>query len=188
MAHIRRRWPKVRIVLRADSGFAREELMAWCEANGIDHLFGLARNRRLLEQIAAELQAAEAEHKQTGKPARRFKDFTYATLDSRSRSRRVIGKAEHLDKGANPRFIVTSLEECCARTLYEKIYCALARWRTGSRNASSTCSPTAPRPRPWSPISCACGFRRSPMFCCRRCAALRCRAPGWRKPPAAASA
>ena len=73
MADIRRRWPKVRIVLRADSGFAREELMAWCEANGIDHLFGLARNRRLLEQIAAELQAAEAEHKQTGKPARRFK-------------------------------------------------------------------------------------------------------------------
>src|SRR5512134_1343213 len=124
VAHIRRRWPKVRIVLRADSGFAREELMAWCEANGIDHLFGLARNRRLLEQIAAELQAAEAEHKQTGKPARRFKDFTYATLDSWSRSRRVIGKAEHLDKGANPRFIVTSLEECCARTLYEKIYCA----------------------------------------------------------------
>ncbi len=124
VARIRRRWPKVRIVLRADSGFAREELMAWCEANGIDHLFGLARNRRLLEQIAAELQAAEAEHKQTGKPARQFKDFTYATLDSWSRSRRVIGKAEHLDKGANPRFIVTSLEECCARTLYEKIYCA----------------------------------------------------------------
>ena len=125
VAHIRRRWPKVRIVLRADSGFAREELMAWCEANGIDYLFGLARNRRLLEQIAAELQAAEAEHKQTGKPARRFKDFTYATLDSWSRSRRVIGKAEHLDKGANPRFIVTSLEDAgCAQTLYEKIYCA----------------------------------------------------------------
>ena len=124
VAHIRRRWPKVRIVLRADSGFAREELMAWCEANGVDYLFGLARNRRLLEQIAAELQAAEAEHKQTGNPARRFKDFTYTTLDSWSRRRRVIGKAEHLDKGANPRFIVTSLEECCARTLYEKVYCA----------------------------------------------------------------
>ena len=124
VAHIRRRWPKVRIVLRADSGFAREELMAWCEANGVDYLFGLARNRRLLAQIAAELQAAEAEHKQTGNPARRFKDFTYTTLDSWSRRRRVIGKAEHLDKGANPRFIVTSLEECCARTLYEKVYCA----------------------------------------------------------------
>jgi Transposase DDE domain group 1 len=122
VARIRRRWPKVRIVLRADSGFAREELMAWCAANGVDYLFALARNRRLLQQIAAELQAAEAEHKQTGKPARRFKDFTYTTLDSWSRRRRVVGKAEHLD--ANPRFIVTSLEECCARTLYEKIYCA----------------------------------------------------------------
>ena len=124
VAHIRGRWPKVRIMLRADSGFAREELMAWCEANGVDYLFGLARNRRLLEQIAAELRAAEAEHKQTGKPARRFKDFTYATRGSWSRSRRAIGKAEHLEKGANPRFIVTSLEECCARTLYEQVYCA----------------------------------------------------------------
>ena len=120
------RWPKVRIVLRADSGFAREELMAWCEASGVDYLFGLARNRRLLEQIATELQAAEAEHKQTGKPARRFKDFTYVTLDSWSRSRRVIGKAEHLDKGANPRFVVTSLNALGVdgKTLYEKVYCA----------------------------------------------------------------
>ena len=126
VAHIRRRWPKVRILLRADSGFAREELMAWCEANGVDYLFGLARNSRLLDEIATELQAAEAEHQQTGKPARRFKDFTYATLDSWSRSRRVIGKAEHLDKGANPRFIVTSLKRKAidAQTLYEQVYCA----------------------------------------------------------------
>ena len=93
---------------------------------GVDYLFGLARNRRLLEQIATELRAAEAEHKQTGKPARRFKDFTYATLDSWSRSRRVIGKAEHLDKGANPRFVVTSLNALGVdgKTLYEKVYCA----------------------------------------------------------------
>ena len=126
VAHIRRRWPKVRIVLRADAGFAREELMAWCEANGVDYLPGLARNRRLLEQIATELRVAEAEHKQTGKLARRFKDFTYATLDSWSRSRRVIGKAEHLDKGANPRFVVTSLNALGVdgKTLYEKVYCA----------------------------------------------------------------
>src|SRR4249920_604820 len=126
VAHIRRGWPKVRIVLRADSGFAREELMAWCEASGVDYLFGLARNRRLLEQVATELQPAEAEHKQTGKPARRFKDFTYVTLDSWSRSRRVIGKAEHLDKGANPRFVVTSLNALGVngKTLYEKVYCA----------------------------------------------------------------
>jgi hypothetical protein len=113
-------------MLRADSGFAREELMAWCEANGVDYLFGLARNRRLLDEIAAELQAAEAEHQQTGQPARRFKDFTYATLDSWGRSRRVIGKAEHLDKGANPRFVVTSLNAhgIDGKTLYEKVYCA----------------------------------------------------------------
>ena len=190
VAHIRRRWPKVRIVLRADSGFAREELMAWCEANGVDYLFGLARNRRLLEQIATELQAAEAEHKQTGKPARRFKDFTYVTLDSWSRSRRVIGKAEHLDKGANPRFVVTSLNApaSTARPCTRRSIAPAARWRTGSRNASSTCSPTAPRRRPWPPISCACGSRRSLMCCCRRCAASLCRAPNWRRPPAAASA
>jgi hypothetical protein len=126
VAEIRRRWPRVRILVRADSGFAREELMAWCEANRVDYLFGLARNRRLLDQIETELTAAAAEHTLTGKPARRFKDFTYTTLDSWSRSRRVIGKAEHLDKGANPRFIVTSLDgaESCPRTLYEKVYCA----------------------------------------------------------------
>jgi Transposase DDE domain group 1 len=126
VAQIRRRWPKVRILLRADSGFAREELMAWGEANGVDYLFGLARNSRLLDEIEAELAAAAAEHQQTGKPARRFKDFTYATLDSWSRSRRVIGKAEHLDKGANPRFIVTSLHGAGsdAQTLYEQVYCA----------------------------------------------------------------
>ena len=126
VAQIRRRWPKVRVVLRADSGFAREELMAWCEANGVDYLFGLARNHRLLDQIATELQVAEAEHKQTGQPARRFKDFTYVTRDSWSCSRRVIGKAEHLGKGANPRFVVTSLNTpgVDGKTLYEKLYCA----------------------------------------------------------------
>ena len=126
VAHIRRRWPKVRIVLRADSGFAREELMAWCEANGVDYLFGLARDSRLLDELEAALAAAAAEHKQTGKPARRFKDFAYTTLDSWSRGRRVIGKAEHLDKGANPRFIVTSLNapDVDGKTLYEQVYCA----------------------------------------------------------------
>ena len=126
IAHIRQRWPKVRILLRADSGFAREELMAWCEANGVDYVFGLARNRRLLDEIEAELAQAKGEHQQTGKPARRFKDFVYATLDSWSRSRRVIGKAEHLDKGANPRFVVSSLNatEVDGKTLYEQVYCA----------------------------------------------------------------
>jgi hypothetical protein len=126
VAHIRRRWPRVRIVLRADSGFAREELMAWCEANRVDYLFGLARNSRLLDEIAIDLASAEAEHQETGKPARRFKDFFYATRDSWSRRRRVIGKAEHLDKGANPRFVVTSLNATAVdgETLYEQVYCA----------------------------------------------------------------
>jgi hypothetical protein len=126
VAHIRSRWPEVRILLRADSGFARDELMAWCEANGVDYVFGLARNSRLTDAIEAELAAAAAEHQQTGEPARRFNDFSYSTRDSWSRSRRVIGKAEHLDKGSNPRFIVTSLDaaESCAQTLYERLYCA----------------------------------------------------------------
>ncbi|MGH8735413.1 MAG: IS1380 family transposase, partial [Burkholderiales bacterium] len=110
VAHIRRRWPYVRILLRADSGFARDELMAWCEANGVHFLFGLAKNDRLIAEIKTELDQAAVQSRRTGKPARRFKDFTYSTLDSWSHSRRVIGKAEHLDKGSNPRFIVTSLE------------------------------------------------------------------------------
>jgi len=126
VARIRERWPKVRIVLRADSGFAREALMAWCETHTVDYLFGLARNRRLLDEIKAELAEAEGEQQHTSKPARRFKDFTYATRDSWSRRRRVIGKAEHLDKGANPRFVVTSLTAADGdgKTLYEQTYCA----------------------------------------------------------------
>jgi Transposase DDE domain group 1 len=126
VAQIRMRWPRVKIVLRADSGFAREEIMAWSEANDVDYVFGLARNARLLAAIEDRLAEAEAEHAATGRPARRFDDFTYATLDSWSRERRVIGKAEHLAKGPNPRFIVTSLprSEIDARTLYEDIYCA----------------------------------------------------------------
>src|SRR5271155_5602174 len=91
---IRARWPRVRILLRADSGFAREALMAWCEMNQVDFVFGLARNARLVEEISVELLQAEAEASATGKPARRFKDFRYATLDSWSRRRRVVAKAD----------------------------------------------------------------------------------------------
>ena len=100
--------------------------MAWCEANGVDYVFGLARNARLLAEIEAELATAAAEHAATGAPVRRFEDFTYETLDSWSRQRRVVAKAEHLAKGANPRFIVTSLPMATidGQTLYEQIYCA----------------------------------------------------------------
>jgi hypothetical protein len=126
VARIRQCWPKVRILLRGDSGFAREALMAWCEANGVDFLFGLARNERLQKTIAAELATATAESNRTGKSARCFKDFTYRTLDSWSRERRVVGKAEVTGGDANPRFVVTSLtrKEAGARRLYEEIYCA----------------------------------------------------------------
>ncbi len=126
VAQIRRRWPRTRILLRANSGFAREALMAWCETNRVDFVFGLARNARLVEEISVELLQAEAEASATGKPARRFRDFRYATLDSWSRRRRVVAKAEWTNGEANPRFIVTSLNkaETSARFLYEKVYCA----------------------------------------------------------------
>jgi Transposase DDE domain group 1 len=123
---IRRRWPFARILLRADSGFAREELMVWCEQNRVDYVFGLARNTRLEGKIKGELAAARAMAEKSGGPARYFKDFTWTTLESWSRRRRVIGKAEWTREEANPRFIVTSLKrtEVGARQLYEDIYCA----------------------------------------------------------------
>ena len=126
VGQIQARWPRVQILLRADSGFARDELMAWCEANGVDYLFGLARNERLVGAIADDLAAAAVESSARGGPARRFADFAWRTLDSWSRARRVVAKAEHLTKGANPRFVVTSLPASAidARTLYEDIYCA----------------------------------------------------------------
>jgi hypothetical protein len=123
-AQIRARWPHTRIILRADSGFARDALMGWCEANGVDYIFGLARNARLKGMIAAELGEAQQESQQTGKPARRFKDFTWSTLKSWSRERRVIAKAEWTRGEENPRFIVTTLTTDDGRHLYEDIYCA----------------------------------------------------------------
>ncbi len=126
VAQIRRRWPHARILLRADSGFAREELMAWCEANGVHFLFGLQPNERLNAEIAGELARAAAKSRRTGKPARSFKDFRWATRRSWSRERRVVGKAEWTKHEANPRFVVTSLTraECKPKYLYEKLYCA----------------------------------------------------------------
>jgi hypothetical protein len=139
VAQIRGRWPEVRILLRADSGFTRDDLMTWCEQNDVDYLFGLAKNNRLIAEIAAELAEAAEENRQTGKPARRFKDFRYRTRKSWSRQRRVVGKAEWMNPSiaesesatksrrnkksirvgdidlatlqgrANPRFVVTSL-------------------------------------------------------------------------------
>jgi hypothetical protein len=126
VAQIRESWPEVEIWLRADSGFCREELMGWCEANRVDYVFGLARNGRLEALIADELTEAAAKATETGKPARIFKELRYRTRSSWSRERRAVAKAEHLPKGANPRFIVTSLASDVieAQELYEKVYCA----------------------------------------------------------------
>ncbi len=124
--HIRQHWPEVEIVIRGDSGFCRENIMAWCEANNVDYILGLAKNQRLQRILGKELHEAKQQFEATGHAARVFKDFTYQTRKSWSRTRRVVGKAEHLRKGANPRFVVTSLssEEFDARTLYEQEYCA----------------------------------------------------------------
>jgi len=126
VALIRRRWPKTRIVIRGDSGFCRDYLMNWCESQGVDFILGLAKNRRLIGAIADELRQAKAQFEKTGQAARVFKDFDYQTHKSWSRCRRVVGKAEHLGKGHNPRFVVTSLkrEEFDAAVVYEKEYCA----------------------------------------------------------------
>jgi hypothetical protein len=126
VTRIRARWPRVRILLRGDSGFAREALMAWCERHRVDYLFGLARNDRLVERIAAELAWAEDESAATGRPARRLADFLWSTRESWSRRRRVVAKAEWTGGGPNPRFVVTSLRgrDIDARRLYEEIYCA----------------------------------------------------------------
>ena len=123
---IREAWPGVKIILRGDSGFCREELMKWCEDQGVDYVLGLAKNDRLKAEIVSEQEEAAAEYRQTGKAARRFKEFSYQTRDSWSRARRVVAKAEHLEKGANPRFVVTSWgpEVWEARRLYEELYCA----------------------------------------------------------------
>jgi hypothetical protein len=131
---IRQQWPQVRIIVRGDSGFCREELLSWCEQHRVDYVVGLAQNARLLRQIASERAQAEGEYKQTGKAARVFTEFRYRTRKSWSRDRRVIAKAEHLDKGANPRFVVTSLNgtemtfptasRWSAQSLYEEFYCA----------------------------------------------------------------
>jgi hypothetical protein len=126
VAQIRERWPATRIVLRADSGFTRDPLMAWCEAEGVDYVFGLARNKRLEREIRAELDLVLEESQRSGQPARRFKELRYATLDSWTRERRVIAKAEATHGEDNPRFIVTSLAlaEAEGRWLYEQLYCA----------------------------------------------------------------
>ena len=126
VARIRQRWPAVKILLRGDAGFCREKLMAWCEREDLDYIFGLAQNPRLKKLIEAQMAQAEKQYAETKASARVFSEFFYATEKTWSRERRGIAKAEHLDKGSNPRFVVTSLpqEQMAAQELYEKGYCA----------------------------------------------------------------
>ena len=126
VGQLRRHWPKTRIYIRGDSGFCRESIMRWCEDHDVGYVLGLARNARLVRAIGGQMHRAQAAHRHTGKPARRFRDFTYRTRKSWSRSRRVVGKAEYLAKGENPRFVVTNVptRRAAAKRLYEKLYCA----------------------------------------------------------------
>jgi hypothetical protein len=123
---IRSRWSTTRIIVRGDSGFCREELMCWCEDNDIDYILGVAQNNRLKKEIAEEMALANALYQCSEQPSRVFKDFCYTTLKTWRWHRRVVGKAEHLPKGANPRFVVTSFnkDEYSAKELYENLYCA----------------------------------------------------------------
>jgi hypothetical protein len=125
VAQLREAWPEVKVVVRADSGFCREELLRWCEDNGVDYVIGLAKNTRLVAAIAAEAELARQQFEATKQPARSFAELRYQTRETWSRERRVVAKAEHLAKGANPRFVVTSLsiEDRAAQPLYERDYC-----------------------------------------------------------------
>jgi hypothetical protein len=125
VAQLREAWPEVKIVVRADSGFCREEILRWCEGNGVDYVIGLAKNTRLTAAIAAELDRVRERFEAEKQPAREFAELRYQTLDTWTRERRVVAKAEHLAKGPNPRFVVTSLaaEGRAARPLYEEDYC-----------------------------------------------------------------
>jgi DDE family transposase len=130
VTQIRAAWPKVKIILRGDSGFCRNELMSWCEGNEVDFVFGLARNQRLRRIIGEQMWEATQQWTKTGKPARVFTEFDYQTKKTKKggwdHERRVAAKAEHIDGKENPRFVVTTLssEQWTAQGLYEELYCA----------------------------------------------------------------
>ena len=127
VARIKRKWPRAKILVRGDSGFCREELMAWCEAAGHFYVLGLARNARLEENVADALDEAKSLFEKSGAPERVFRDFDWTTRESWSKERRVVAKAEHLVGGkSNPRFVVTNLprRSWAAKRLYEDLYCA----------------------------------------------------------------
>jgi hypothetical protein len=189
VAQIRRRWPRVRILLRGDSGFARDELMAWCEANGVDFLLGLAKTDRLIAKIQSELERAARKSRRTGKPERCFKDFIWETRRSWSRRRRVVAKAEWTKDEANPRFVVTSLSraECKARYLYEKVYCARGEMENRIKECQLDLYADRTSPPPCAPTNSGCGLPPWPMCCFARCAVSHCVTPNSPKRPVARS-
>lgn len=125
VSQVRATWPQVRMIIRGDSGFCRDPIMKWCEINKVDYVLGLPKNKRLETAIIEQMAEAKKQHEEAGQGARIFKDFQYRTLNSWDCKRRVIGKAEYLSRGENPRFVVTSLgSEIDGRYLYEQLYCA----------------------------------------------------------------
>lgn len=123
---IRKTWPNAWIVLRGDGDFCRETLMSWCENHQVDFVFGMSRNSRLQRRTRKALEKAKRKYLITGKSARIYRSFSWRTLKSWSRKRRVVAKAEYLPKGSNLRFVVTSLssKKYTAKSLYEDLYCA----------------------------------------------------------------
>ncbi len=174
---IRRRWPEVRIIVRGDSGFCRENLMWWCEHNCVDYVFGLAKNARLQRILGKELHEAKVQFEATGRPARVFKEFTYQTRKSWCRERRVIGKAEHLAKGSNPRFVVTSLsaEEFDSRMLYEDLYCARGEMENRIKEQQLCLFADRTSCATMRAINCGCGCQAWPTRCWRRCDSSDCK-------------
>jgi hypothetical protein len=189
IGQIRARWPRVRILLRGDSGFCREDLMAWAEANRVEYVFGLARNARLEAAIAADLAQVRAVSERTGQPARRFKDFAWSTRNSWSRFRRVIGKAEWTTGEAKPRFIVTSLAATAvdARRRYEAIYCARGEMENRIKECQLDLFAAPTSAATMRATRCGCGSPASLMCCSAACAGSALPSPSSPRPPAARS-
>ena len=147
VSQLREQWPEVKISIRADSAFSRDDVMSWCEERGVDYVLGLARNARLERMIASEMEQACAESKRTGRPFRSYKDFAYQTRESWNRERRVVGKVEYLVDKPNARFVVTSfpIEEVAAQRSTRTITAGGVTWRTASKSRRPFCSRIAPR-------------------------------------------
>lgn len=164
VGQIRERWPHVSILIRADSGFCRDELMTWCEENSVKYVLGLAGNSRLHKRIARESRKAKLKSKRTGKPARVFADFEYRTRDSWRAKRRVIGKVEWTQGEANPRFIVTNVDPAfgAAKFFYEHVYFQRGEMENRIKEGQVDLFADRTPARTMGPTSCVCGCRRSP--------------------------